>query len=472
MKSLPTDVSIAGVEISYEHHAYRTPLKFGGVPVTHAVLLNVRLRARTRTGREAEGSGSMPLGTVWSFPSKTIPEPTRLETMKNLAEKIAGLLRGCELCAHPVELSHALEPEALKLAVATRRSLKLAEPVPKLCTVVVFSAFDAALHDAYGKVHGRHVYDCYGAEWMNDDLARYLDVNVAQASSLRSQQQSQAGSLRHSFAGEYLDRYSLRRPKPRMPLYHLIGALDALTDADVKERLNDGLPNTLGEWIEKDQLTHLKIKLNGDNADWDINRILAIERVTAETQARRGVARWVYSLDFNEQCRNVEYLLEVLRRVQEGNAAAFDRVAYVEQPTARDLKAHPENKMHAAAKLKPVVIDESLVDYETFLLAREQGYSGVALKACKGQSQALLMAAAAQKNNMFLCVQDLTCPGQSFLHSAGLAAHIGPVTAIEGNARQYMPGANVEWAKQFPGTFTVTDGMIETGCLDKPGLGH
>ncbi|MCX7825419.1 MAG: hypothetical protein N2689_07660 [Verrucomicrobiae bacterium] len=451
MKSLPTDISIAGVEVSYEHHAYRTPLKFGGVPVTHAVLLNVRLRARTRTGREAEGSGSMPLGTVWSFPSKTIPEPTRLEAMKTLAEKIAALLRDCDLCAHPVELSHALEPEALKLAAATRRSLKLAEPIPKLCTLVVFSAFDAALHDAYGKVHGRHVYDCYGAEWMNADLARYLDA---------------------SFAGEHLDRYSLRRPKPRMPLYHLIGALDALTDADVKERLNDGLPNTLGEWIEKDQLTHLKIKLNGDNADWDVNRILAIERVTAEAQARRGVERWFYSLDFNEQCRNVEYLLEVLRRVQEGNPAAFGRVAYVEQPTARDLKAHPENKMHAAAKLKPVVIDESLVDYETFLLAREQGYSGVALKACKGQSQALLMAAAAQKNNMFLCVQDLTCPGQSFLHSAGLAAHIGPVTAIEGNARQYMPGANAAWAKQFPGTFTVTNGMIETGCLDKVGLGH
>ena len=50
--------------------------------------------------------------------------------------------------------------------------------------------------------------------------------------------------------------------------------------------------------------------------------------------------------------------------------------------------------MHAAAKLKPVVIDESLVDYESLLLSREQGYSGVALKSCKGQSQSLLLAAA------------------------------------------------------------------------------
>ena len=80
--------------------------------------------------------------------------------------------------------------------------------------------------------------------------------------------------------------------------------------------------------------------------------------------------------------------------------------------------------MHKAAEIKPVVIDESLVDFESLLLARDLGYTGVALKACKGQTQALLMGAAAQKYNLFLCVQDLTCPGASFLHSAGLAAHI------------------------------------------------
>jgi hypothetical protein len=147
-------------------------------------------------------------------------------------------------------------------------------------------------------------------------------------------------------------------------------------------------------------------------------------------------------------------------------------VAYVEQPTARDLRSHPENRMHAAAKLKPVVIDESLEDYESLVLAREQGYSGVALKACKGQSQSLLMAAAAQKFGMFLCVQDLTCPGQSFLHSASLASHVGPVTAVEGNARQYCPEASRAWAERYPGIFTIRDGQIDTGCLDGPGLGY
>ena len=193
-------------------------------------------------------------------------------------------------------------------------------------------------------------------------------------------------------------------------------------------------------------------------------------RAAAETQAQRGVERWVYSLDFNERCRNVGYLLEFLNRLRERAPRAYDRIQYIEQPTARDLKADRKNVMHEAAKLKPVVIDESLTDLESLLLAQEMGYTWVALKACKGQSQAMLMAAAAQKHRMFLCVQDLTCPGASLIHSAGLAAHIPGVQGIEANARQYVPAANLPWVKKFPGLFVVKDGQLETGGLDRPGL--
>ena len=62
-----------------------------------------------------------------------------------------------------------------------------------------------------------------------------------------------------------------------MPLYHLIGALDPLTDSDIETRIDDGLPETLPEWIAADGLTHLKIKLNGEDLDWDVARVLAIE---------------------------------------------------------------------------------------------------------------------------------------------------------------------------------------------------
>jgi hypothetical protein len=100
------------------------------------------------------------------------------------------------------------------------------------------------------------------------------------------------------------------------------------------------------------------------------------------------------------------------------------------------------------------------------------GYSGVALKACKGQSEALLMGAAAQKYGMFLCVQDLTCPGASFLHSASIASRIPTVAAIEGNSRQYCPKGNDGWRERFPGMFNIQDGTLETSLLAGPGLGY
>ncbi|MBA3438860.1 MAG: hypothetical protein H0T92_03210, partial [Pyrinomonadaceae bacterium] len=75
------------------------------------------------------------------------------------------------------------------------------------------------------------------------------------------------------------------------------------------------------------------------------------------------------------------------------------------------------------------------------------------------------------KYRMFLCVQDLTCPGASLIHSAGIAAHVPGVAALEANARQYVPSANKPWEDKFPGIFKFTDGTMNTATLTKAGLG-
>lgn len=445
----PTDIRIEAVTPSYEDFLYRTPIKFGGVAVDRATVLNVECVVRTGSGKTAKGFGSMPLGCTWSFPSRVLKYDETLNAMRTLAGRITRIMADYKEAGHPIDIGVALEPLFLKAADDVTRELKLADPIPKLCTLVTASPFDAALHDAFGKAHGLNCYSTYGPDFMTHDLARYLGPE---------------------FKGEYLDRYVLKQPKPRMPLYHLVGALDPLEDSDATKRINDGLPETLPEWIEHDGLTHLKIKLNGDNLDWDVGRVLGIDRVASATQKRRGVAQWFYSLDFNERCPNVKYLIDLLERVKQGSPAGFERIQYIEQPTARDLKANRANVMHEASKLRPVVIDESLTDLESLLLAREMGYTGAALKACKGQGQALLMSAAAQKFKMFLCVQDLTCPGASLIHSAGIAAHVPGVAAIESNARQYCPAANKPWEKRFPGMFIIKDGTMETGLLNGKGL--
>ena len=84
--------------------------------------------------------------------------------------------------------------------------------MPELAQLVAASPFDAALHDAYGRLHNVNSFDALSSKYMNHDLSTYLDKE---------------------FKGEYLDKYTLRQPQQRMPLYHLIGALDPLTDADI-----------------------------------------------------------------------------------------------------------------------------------------------------------------------------------------------------------------------------------------------
>ncbi len=447
----PTDIRIKAAESATQQIDYRIPIKFGGRVVVDVTLLNVSVTVETADGRQANGTGSMPIGNVWGWPSAAVSTDQSLSAMIELGLRLATSADSYNGSGHPLEITHELGKAYQKTADEVIGKLGLSEPMPRLAQLVSASPLEAAIHDAYGKALGQNSYNVLGSEFANADLSTYLS---------------------DEFAGEYLDQYTSRDPKGSLPLYHLVGALDPLTAGEIETRLDDGLPETLGEWILADGLTHLKIKLAGDDLAWDVDRVASVDVASEEAQAARGNDTWFYSLDFNEKCANVEYVLEFLSKLAERAASAMDRVQYIEQPTHRDLRANPENKMHRAAQIKPVVIDESLVDYESLLLAREQGYSGVALKACKGHSEALIMGAAAQKYGMFLCVQDLTCVGASFLHSASLASRIPTIAAIEGNGRQYCPAGNSDWADRFPGMFAITDGTVKTAELNGIGLGY
>ena len=172
----------------------------------------------------------------------------------------------------------------MKEAAEVGKRLSVTDPIPILATLVCASPFDAALHDAFGKAHGLNCYSTYGPDLLPYDLGHYLGAE---------------------FRGLHLSEFISPKAKPRMPLYHLVGALDPLTAADVKQPVGDGLPETLAEWIPFNGLTHLKIKLNGDDLGWDVERVVGVDRVAEEQQAKRGVRTWYYSLDFNERCANV-----------------------------------------------------------------------------------------------------------------------------------------------------------------------
>jgi hypothetical protein len=196
-----------------------------------------------------------------------------------------------------------------------------------------------------------------------------------------------------------------------------------------------------------------------------------IDLVVTQTQEKRGVKDWAYVLDFNEKCPNAQYFIQFCRRLKEKMPVGYRRIKYTEQPTARDLKAHPENDMHEAAKLCPVVIDESLIDVDSLLLARDMGGSGAVVKSPKGLSHMILMASVAGEEKIFLAGGDMSCPGAALIQTANLQARVPTITSVEANARQYLPEANKAWESRFPGMFRVRGGILRTEEVSGPGLG-
>lgn len=445
-----TLIRIENVSVSFEDFEFRSPFQFAGATVTRQRMATAKCVVRTAAGKEATGFGVLPHNYTFTYPSKTMSPDDRLAAMKALAEECAKVTAAHREFGHPIDLNWDLAPQYERAAADVSQRLKLPDPIPKLCTLVVAAVFDAALHDAYGKVHGVSSFHTYGPEHMPYDLSRYLGPD---------------------YRGEYPTHYVRAHPKTRLPACHTITGVDHLTPMDVKEPLRDGLPENLSDWVKFNGLIYFKPKFSGLDLKNEVERMTAIDRVVTEVQRQRGVERWAYLPDFNEKCPHVDYFIEFLQKFREQSPEGFLRIEYVEQPTHRDLAAHPENDMHVAAKLRPVVIDESVIDVESVLLAKKLGWTGLVVKSPKGLTHMLLMAAVAGKQKLLVAGGDMSCPGAAFIQTAAFQARLPGVTNIEANARQFLPKANGPWEPKFPGMFRITDGMLRTDELVQPGLG-
>jgi L-alanine-DL-glutamate epimerase-like enolase superfamily enzyme len=445
-----SDIRIENISFAYDEHVFRAPVGFAGAVVNRATLVTVHCSVRTAAGKVARGFGAMPFNHTFSFPSKKMSDQTKNEAMKALAAELAKATGAYQEFGHPLDINWDLAPQYLKAAAEVSQRLRLADPIPKLCTLVTAAAFDAAIHDAFGKVHQTNSFNTLGPEFMNHDLSRYLGAE---------------------YKGRYPRDYLLRQHRPRMILCHLVSAVDPIEDSENKKPLKDGLPETLPEWIHHNGLLEFKIKVNGTDLKWDLERVMHIDKIATQTQEKGGTKDWAYLLDFNEKCPNVDYFIQFCRELKQKMPTGYQRIKYTEQPTARDLQAHPENDMHEAARLCPVVIDESLIDVESLLLARRMGWSGAVVKSPKGLSHMILMASVAGKEKIFLCGGDMSCPGAALIQTTNLQARVPTITSVEANARQYLPEANKGWEDRYPGMFRVRDGWLRTEEVSGPGLG-
>lgn len=447
---MDTDMKLVGIEPVFEDEEFRTPLKFGTGVIRAITSLTVRATVEGRDGRTAEGLGNILLSDIWGYPSDVMSHEDRDEAMRLVATGFCDLLLDNAEFGHPLDLYMRLKPELHRLAAETDAELSAPTPMPFLGALVCSAPADAALHDAFGNLHGLPSYDTCGSDFMAD-LSGYLGDD---------------------FEGRYIADFLHDSYKPTTPIFHLVGGMDKLrTEEITADDPDDGLPVSLQQWIERDGLFCFKVKLSGKDTEADVTRTIEIAQVIDEMRDQLGADRFYLSTDSNEMNESPESVVEYLVKLREQAPLAYDNLLYLEQPTERDLSDHRFDLSEVAA-LKPVVVDEGVTSLEMLELAGELGWSGVGLKTCKGHSSTLLYIAKALASGMILTVQDLTNPGLSLIHSVGLSARIDTLMGVEYNSRQYLPYASPDLREKHPDLFTVKNGIVSTASMSPTGLGY
>lgn len=174
------------------------------------------------------------------------------------------------------------------------------------------------------------------------------------------------------------------RPSREMAVRHTVGLGDPLTNGDVgpENELNDGLPQSLSEYIERQGVNHFKIKLAATPDDAErLGRI-------HDLLERSSLDEYAFSLDANEQYSSVTAFREQWETMQTNSALAsfFDHLLYVEQPLPRDEAFSDATRaaFDAWPEHPPVIIDESDDHLTSLRTAFDCGYAGTSHKNCKG----------------------------------------------------------------------------------------
>ncbi|MBC8002952.1 MAG: hypothetical protein H7X97_10230, partial [Opitutaceae bacterium] len=306
--SKSSDITPIGATLYFLPIQTRVPLKFGTETLTSVTCARVTLRVKDRLGREADGWGETPLSVQWVWPSAVSYE-TRHQALKDFCVQLMRAWTVFDSWGHAMEVGHDFQREELtRLFRDFNASRPDCEPMPWLAALVCCSLFDLALHDAFGVLHGLPTYQTYHAGYLNRDLAFFLEP---------------AEGSKTSFAGMYpADFMALKRPDV-LPAWHLVGGKDWLSASEIDGPVPaDGYPSLLADWIQRDGLKCLKVKLRGNDYAWDYARLVAVGRISIELGAN-----WL-STDYNCTVTEPDYVNEMLDRLMAEHPRIFGMILY------------------------------------------------------------------------------------------------------------------------------------------------
>ncbi|MCZ6674924.1 MAG: hypothetical protein O7C75_18495 [Verrucomicrobia bacterium] len=424
----------------------RVPLKFGAQVMEQVVCARTKVTLEDVDGTVSEGWGETPLSVPWVWPS-SLDYFEREDLMKDFCIQLAKVLPSTGLSGHPMETGYDFIEGPLHDMLDTVNADRAeSASMPHLAALVCFSLFDIAIHDAFAKAKGVGVYDLYTKDWMIRDLSQFFGDS--------------------KFEGKYPADYLVKPESKKLPVWHLVGGLDPISKDELTgNEPDDGYPVLLRDWIRADGLNCLKIKLRGNDAEWDYARLVAVGHICEEESVN-----WL-TTDFNCTVMDVEYVNTILDRLRDEEPLTYQRILYVEQPFPYDLEANPID-VHSLSARKPLFMDESAHDWRFVKMGRDLGWTGVALKTCKTLTGALLSLCWAKDHGMTLMVQDLTNPMLAQIPHVLLAAHAGTIMGVESNGMQFYPAASAPEEAVHPGLYRRRNGVLDWSTLGTNGFGY
>lgn len=446
-----SDIKIKGIKLYFLPVKTRIPLKFGPEVLTSVTCARACVKVESRKGEISEGWGETPLSVQWVWPGELSYE-TRENALKKFCMVIANNLKNFSPYGHAFELGCDFQKHILiKLVEEFNGHAELKEPLPYLAALVCFSLFDIALHDAYGKVNKIPVYSTYNSHYMNRDLSFYFGPT---------------GKHPFDFKDKYPEDFLISPAHRELVCWHLVGGKDLLYKHELTgSEPEDGYPVILADWIQRDGLKCLKVKLTGTDSEWDYERLVSVGKISLDNNVE-----WL-TADFNCQVTDCSYVNDILDKLEKEYPDIHKMILYIEQPFPYDLEKFRID-VRSVSSRKPLFMDESAHDWHLVKLGYELGWTGVALKTCKTQTGALLSLCWAKAHDMLLMVQDLTNPMLAQIPHMLLAANAGTIMGVETNSMQFYPQASSYEANVHPGIYIRKNGKVTLDTIKGYGFGY
>jgi hypothetical protein len=212
-------------------------------------------------------------------------------------------------------------------------------------------------------------------------------------------------------------------PSSNIIARHTVGLGDSLTDQDIEEPLNDGLPYSLEACIAAYGLDYFKVKLSGD-LERDQHRLFQLNQILEKTTG----GNYKLTLDGNEQFRDVVTFRNHWDSYQTKSEirSLFEHLLFVEQPLHRDYSLADEVRTYVAdwKGAPPLIIDESDAEIGSVIKALDLGYSGTSHKNCKGIIKGIVNACLIEHRRR-------ENPDEPIILSGEDLGNVGPVALLQ-----------------------------------------